>query len=134
MKVKISAIKKKMLPSKFGSGTWTVADVKLVGQGEKIFNLVGYSSKFIENLVVGNEISGYVSSRSWTGKNGTVESPTFNKITAEYVYELVLKLSPNVESIEQNTIKTTTIPSNTQDEWETAPESTGSQSNEDPGF
>lgn len=102
MKTRIQAFKKKDLPSKFGSGVWTVASVKLDGMEnpEYGFKLVGFSKDIVANLAVGQELVGYVSVERWTDKTtGNIRtSPTFNAVDASYLYDLILKIAPQIES------------------------------------
>ena len=101
MKVKIQAFKKKDLPSKFGGGTWTVADAKFDGVNNPMygFKLVGFSKETIANLAVGQELVGFFSKKSYVGKDGTMQSSdTFNAVDVNYVYDLILKIAPEIES------------------------------------
>lgn len=107
----VKAISRKDMPSQWG-GTWQIVKVKFVDTGDQIFELQGFSKQEKENLKPGEEIAGYVSQRSWNGKNGQVITDTFNKITAEYVYGLLLKLKPDIESIPEKKVGTT------EDNWE----------------
>lgn len=94
MKIKIGAIKKKDMPSKFGTGTWSIYQIK--GEGsETIYELKGYSPKYLENLKAGDEIVGVLNERSWQGKDGKVGSSTeLVKITVEYLYDLITSTPP----------------------------------------
>lgn len=96
MVYKITALRSKDLPSKFG-GTWKLVEVKLEGCGDKIFELQGYG-KEKEKLVVGSSVQGYLGEKSWTGQTGTKITPTLNKITAEYVLDYVQKYLGNTEA------------------------------------
>lgn len=87
MQYKISGVRLKELPSKFG-GTWKLAEVKIEGRGDTKFELQGYGSKFVEKIKEGEVIHGYESTKTYNG----VVTPTINKITAEYVYDIVMKM------------------------------------------
>lgn len=140
MKTKIVAIKRKEMPSKWG-GTWTIAQVKLEGFSDKIFELSGYGSKQLENLKAGDSITGYVSQREWQGRDGVVVTPTFNKITAEYIYgELDRRgfFDGNTRGAANESKK---IDYPEKDNWETGPAKTKEESEwettvgeDDPGF
>lgn len=125
MKVKISAISRKEMPSKFG-GTWQIVKVKLAGQGEKVFELSGFGTKVLEKLKAGDQLTGYVSSKSWEGKDGVVVTPTFCKITAEYVYDIVMKMQGGVDEPAASVV----TDEKTDGEWET----TDVVADDDPGF
>lgn len=101
MKAQIQAFQKKDLPSKFGNGTWTVANAKFEGMVNPQwgFKLIGFNKNIINNLQVGQTLVGYVGSEKWTAKDGTTQiTQTFNAVDAEYVYDLLLKIAPQIES------------------------------------
>lgn len=94
MKATITAIRQKEMPSKFG-GTWKLTECKLTGDGLKpteVYQLAGYSTKTVEYLKAGSEIIGYPDCREWQGKEGVQTTLTFNKISAEYVYDLLMQM------------------------------------------
>ena len=101
MKLKIQAIKRKEMPSSFG-GTWTIVSVKFEGMEnpEYGYDLNGFG-KFADKFKVGDTIQGYFSTQSYVSKKDglTKQTKKFNKITAEYVYDLLLKINPAIESI-----------------------------------
>jgi hypothetical protein len=114
---KIKAIRFKELPSKFG-GTWKIAELKIEGD-DRIHELKGFGSKALENLKVGDSVVGYVSEKVWDGPNGRIVTPTINKITAEYVYELLMN------HIDQNTTLNPLVPVaqfTADDGWDTGAE------------
>lgn len=90
-KIKITAISKKDMPSQYG-GTWQIVRIKVDGQGEEIFELNGFGKNEKEKIAIGSELQGYFSERTWQGKNGSQTTKTFNKITAEYVYDLLMEM------------------------------------------
>src|SRR3990167_5753931 len=105
MKLTISGIQKKVMPSKWG-GTWTVAKIKAQETENNIYELSGYGSRFIENLKVGDVIKGYEDYRRWFSQNGVENTTTtFNKITAEYVYDLLMNLKSNQSIVKQTEIQ-----------------------------
>ena len=92
MDFKITRIRLKEMPSKFG-GTWKLAAVKVEGHGEDRFELSGYGTKYIEKLAEGSVIRGYESSKTYNN----IVTKTINKITAEYVYDLLMAMrNPSV--------------------------------------
>lgn len=88
MQVKIAAVRIKEMPSKYGTGTWALAQVKLDGRGEEVYELQGYGSEFVKKVQVGDWIKGYEASKEYNG----VVTKTICKITAEYVYDLLMKM------------------------------------------
>lgn len=109
MTYKITALRSKDLPSRFSSGTWKLIEVKLEGQGDTIFELQGYG-KEKEKFAVGTELQGYLGSRSWTGQQGVIITQTLNKISAEYVYGLLLALHPDIESVAKSVAPASVVP------------------------
>lgn len=93
MQVKVTGIRIKELPSKFG-GTWKLGTVKLEGYGEEKFELQGYGTKFIEKIKEGEVLKGYLGQKEY---NGTI-TKTFNKITAEYVYDMLMEMKGTPET------------------------------------
>lgn len=96
----ITAIKRSTMPKRDG-GTWTKVEVKTKQTGEMILELGrGIDKNVKENIKRGTEISGYIEKRPWTGRDGqTRYNNVLNGITAEYVYELLLRAYPDVESL-----------------------------------
>lgn len=92
MQVKVAGIRIKELPSKFG-GTWKLGEVKLEGYGDEKFELQGYGSKFVEKIKAGDFLKGYMGTKEFNG----ITTKTFNKITAEYVYDIVMKMQGTPE-------------------------------------
>lgn len=109
MKIKIAAINKKQMPSKWG-GTWTIVKIKLVGSDD-VYELQGFDNKKKENLKTGDELECYLSERVWQGKEGRVITKTVNKISSEYVYNLLVSKFPEIEN---NQVSERPIP---KDEW-----------------
>lgn len=100
MKLKISAIKKTEKPSQFGTKPWIVTSVKFDGveNPQYGYDLKGFGKKE-ESLKVGDVLTGYTSTRTYQKKDGTTGvSYMFNAITPEYVYELLLKIDPLIET------------------------------------
>jgi len=99
MTFKISALRRKTMPSKFG-GTWDIVQIKIDG-GQTVYDLNGYNSNYLKNLKVGDSLRGYQTEKKWAGKTGEQVTLVINKITPEYVYDLLMshKISPpNSES------------------------------------
>lgn len=97
MTFKIIALRKKEMPSKFGDRPWFLTEVKLEGQGDKTFTLKGYGRDKIEK---GSIVKGYLSTRKYQSQNGTGIAHELNKITAEYLYDLILKKFPDIENVQ----------------------------------
>lgn len=102
MRFTISGIKKTVLNKKAG-GTWTKTEVKTKETGEAVMELGrGHSTWLKENLKEGTVIVGYIEEKPWTGTDGMLRiSKAINGITPEYVYELLLKVYPNIEDAPQ---------------------------------
>lgn len=132
MKVTIKKFRVKSMPSKFG-GTWNLIEAQFNETGEDVYQLSGFGSKFTEKLKIGDVLTGYVSERTWTGQNGPQTSKNFNKITAEYVYDLLLKMNPNIESIQTLTPQTLT-PVQPADGWVSEPVQDDGWNSEDVTF
>jgi hypothetical protein len=93
MQAKVAGIRIKELPSKFG-GTWKLATVKLEGHGEEKFELQGFGSKFVEKVKEGDVLIGYLGEKTFNGQT----TKTFNKISAEYVYGLLMEMKGTPET------------------------------------
>ena len=93
MQYKITGVRVKELPSKFG-GTWKLAEVKVEGRGDTKFEMQGYGSKFVEKIKAGDIIKGYEGSKTYNN----VTTPTINKITAEYVYDMLMEMKGTPET------------------------------------
>lgn len=93
MQFKITGVRIKELPSKFG-GTWKLAEVKVEGRGDTKFELQGYGSKFVERVKAGDILKGYEGKKEFNG----VTTPTINKITAEYVYDMLMEMKGTPEA------------------------------------
>jgi len=103
MKLKIQDVRRREMPSKFGGNVWTITSVKFEGVENPQFgyDLKGFSKK-ADEVKAGDVIEGYMTTGSYAGKNGPVTTHQFNKISAEYVYNLLLKLSPDIEASTKN--------------------------------
>ena len=106
MQAKITKFVKKSMPSKFGTGTWDIFQVKIEGQGEKVFELNGFGKYTKENMKEGMVLDGFISERVWQGKTGEGKTLTFNKITPEYVYKLLVSVYPDIEQVAKTNEKT----------------------------
>lgn len=95
MIAKITAVRRTPKPSSYKPGTfWNLTEIKIDGQGDTIFELVGFG-KEADKLVQGSTLKGYFSQKTWNN----IVTRTFNKITAEYVYDLLVAAVPGVEGI-----------------------------------
>jgi hypothetical protein len=124
MKLKINAIRRKEMPSSFGQGTWNITSVKFEGieNPQYGYDLNGFGKK-ADKLQVGDTITGYISTKSYQKKDGTIgTNQLFNAITAEYVYGLILKMNPEIENIKTKESVAATIPSlKNKDGWDQGP-------------
>ncbi len=103
MKGKIQAFKKKESPSQFG-GTWTQVFVKFEGVAnpEYGYELRGFSKNIIKDIKEGMTLVGYIETKNYQKKDGTMgTSQLFKAITPEYLYDLILKINPHVESVDK---------------------------------
>lgn len=96
----ITGIKKTPIAKKDGSGMWTKVQVKTQQTGTQVLDLGFSIPKNIKDaLVIGTEITGYVESKPWNSNGKSGFNLTLNGITAEYVYELLLKMNPSIEGL-----------------------------------
>lgn len=116
MKKVIQAIRRKEMPSKFG-GTWTIVEAKFTDEPNKVYELKGFNKKMMETISNGQTLQGYETIRSYQGKNGPVQINIFNAITAEYVYELILKIRPDVELLKDISRTSTTVKEIDSNSW-----------------
>ena len=117
MKLTLKAFKIKTLPSKFGNGTWNIVQAKFKETGEEVFDLKGFPKKITESPTVGAVLTGYISSRNYNDKNGVLRSAKdFNAITAEYIYNLIIKMNPEIENIKATQSETEVVKD--QEEWQ----------------
>lgn len=102
----IKAIKRQQMSGQ--NGPWTKIMLKFQDTGDQIFELGrGFDKYTKERLAAGQELQGYVTQRTWQGQNGGGVTNTFNAITAEYVYSLLLKIKPDIESVKETSVGTT---------------------------
>lgn len=101
MKLKIQDIRKRDVPSQFG-GVWTIYSAKFEGVENPQFgyDLAGFG-KSAERLKAGDTVVGYITTKNYNDKKtGQLRTAyTFNKVSAEYVYGLILKMNPEIENI-----------------------------------
>ena len=115
----ITGIQRKEMPSQWDK-PWYITKVKTAETGDTVFELSGYNDKYTASLQVGHKITGYKSKRAWKGKDGNDNVvDTFCKITAEYVYAELLKLTAQKEN---KAIHLTTESSIDEDEWKSIEE------------
>lgn len=124
------------MPSQFG-GTWTIVSVLFENHENPQYgyDLMGFG-KSADSLKIGDTICGYITTKNYNSKkDGSLRtSYTFNKMSAEYVYKLLLKMNPEIENIKTSASVRTTPPvqrvveqpDDIQPDW-------GDQGN-DPGF
>lgn len=98
MKYTVTGVKTTPIAKKDGMGTWNKIQVKTKETGEQILDLGFSVSKSVRDSVsVGSVITGYVEQKQWSSNGKTGVNLTLEGITAEYVYNLLLKLNPNIE-------------------------------------
>lgn len=119
MKYQITGVKRTPIAKKDGSGTWTKLQVKTAQTGDTVLDL-GFSidKNTRDNLKVGDTITGYVESKPWSSNGKSGVNMILNGITAEYVYELLVKAIPGVESLNTN-VGSVAVPTPTVSEWDT---------------
>jgi hypothetical protein len=116
MKYTIAGVKRTTLPKKAG-GTWVKTEVKLKETGDQIYEL-NFSKYIKDGLVQGTILNGYLSEKSWTGRNGVSITKVFNAIDAEYLYDMILKMNPAIEgsmSVAKAPVETASVKT---DVWE----------------
>jgi hypothetical protein len=122
MRAKIQAIRRKEMPSSFGGKPWNITSVKFDGieNPQYGYDLAGFGTK-ADKFQAGDVISGYISTKVYTKKDGTQGSnQVFNAITPEYVYDLILKMNPEIENIQAKESVAATIPNlGAKDGWAT---------------
>lgn len=96
MKYKITAIRSKQIP--WSGGTFTKYEVKTDKTGDEIVEL-RFGKDKNPQVQMGHEVNGYIENSSYTGNNGEVFIKILKPITAEYVYQLLLKLAPGIEQV-----------------------------------
>ncbi len=95
MKFKILAIRNKDIV--WSGGTFKKYEVKTDQTGADIIeSQLGLKKN--EKLKVGDIVEGYLGDNTFNSKNGPVTVKVLKAITAEYVYKLLLKLDPDIES------------------------------------
>lgn len=96
MKIKITAVRFKDIA--WTGGTFRKYECKTDKTGDTILELrLGKDAN--AKAKVGDVIEGYIEDGFYMGKNGKVDTKTLKRISAEYVYKLVLKLDPNIEGV-----------------------------------
>jgi hypothetical protein len=118
MKYTLTAVRRKTLTKKDGTGTWQKVELKTDKTGDVIYELgYGHSKSLKETAKIGDVVNGYTEQTPWYKSDGSQGG--FNNrlqgITAEYVYSLLLKLSPDIEA----TLGTNTA-TPAEDSWSTA--------------
>lgn len=78
-------------------GTFRKYEVKTAETGDEILELK-LSPKKMEKMRAGDIIEGYTENSTYNGRNGPVTVKVLRGISAEYVYKLLLKLAPDIES------------------------------------
>lgn len=120
MKYTITAVKRTPIAKKDGTGTWTKMQVKTQQTGDAVYDLgFSFPKGVKDTLKVGDVLTGYVESRPWSSNGKSGVNLTLNGITAEYVYELLVKLNPQVETMDVGggSVAVPKAPAN--DGWET---------------
>jgi len=114
-KFKVTGVKRTPIAKKDGTGTWMKMQVKTVETAETVLELgFSFPKATKDNLKPGDVLTGYIESRPWesNGKNGV--NMILNGITAEYVYELLLKINPNADKLPNTpSVATPVAPANT---------------------
>lgn len=97
-KYNITGVKTTPIAKKDGMGTWNKIQVKTQETGDQILDLGFSVSKSVrDSITVGSIVTGYVDQKQWSSNGKSGVNLTLEGITAEYVYNLLLKLNPNIE-------------------------------------
>lgn len=97
---KVTAVKRTPIAKKDGTGMWTKVEIKTDQTGDKVLQL-GYSHQknVKDNLKIGSVITGYVDSKTWESNGKSGVNLVLEGITSEYVYGLLLKKFPDIDSL-----------------------------------
>lgn len=93
---KITAIRSKDIV--WSGGTFKKFEVRTDQTGQEIIEL-SVNQKRAEKVKVGDSIEGYIEDKTFNSKAGPVTVKVLKGITAEYVYKLLLRHVPNIESV-----------------------------------
>ena len=119
MKYIVTAIKRTPIAKKDGSGTWIKLQVKTQQTADQILDLgFGFPKGTKDNLKVGDSLVGVVSSKPWSSNGKSGVNLTLEAVTAEYVYDLLVKKFPDIESLASsaNSVARPSVPAS---EWDT---------------
>ena len=130
MKIKVTAVRFKDLPLKSGMGTWRKFECKTDKTGDAIIEMqLGKTQN--DKVKVGDIVDGYIADSTYVGQSG-IPSKVLRAISAQYVYELLLKFAPGIEN-NVASVKTAavdgfggSVKTPKQDEWTVSPTDSGS--------
>jgi hypothetical protein len=121
-KYKITKFRTVVKPTADGR-TWNKVEIKTDVTGDDVIELGNGVSKYQkENLKEGDIIEGYIERKPWTKRDGTVGgyNVKLNGITVDYLYALMKKLHPDLETID---LTKTSLQAETEPEEEQTPAS-----------
>lgn len=119
MKYTITAVKRTPIAKKDGTGTWTKMQVKTKETGTQVLDLgFSFPKGTKDNLKAGDVLTGYVESKPWNSNGKSGVNVTLNGITAEYVYELLLKAFPGADKLDVATGSPVAPAAPANDGWE----------------
>lgn len=92
---KITAIRSKDVV--WSGGTFKKFEVRTDKTGSEILEMQ-IGQKRSEKIKVGDTVKGYLSNNTFNSKNGPMTVKVLKGISAEYVYDLLLKIDPTIET------------------------------------
>jgi len=95
MKITITALRFKDIT--WSGGIFRKYEVKTDKTGDEIIEL-SLGQKPNEKAKIGDVVEGYIDNTFYMGKNGRVDKKVLKKVSAEYVYNLLLKVAPGIET------------------------------------
>jgi len=98
MKYNVTGVKVTPMTKKDGMGTWNKIQLKTRETGETVLDLGFSVSKSVrDTIAIGSVIVGRVEQKTWNSNGKSGVNMVLEGITAEYVYDLLLKQFPNIE-------------------------------------
>lgn len=99
MKYTVTGVRVTPMTKKDGMGTWNKIQLKTKETGDTVLDL-GFSvpKSVRDSIAIGSVITGRIEQKTWNSNGKTGVNTVLEGITAEYVYDLLLKQFPNIES------------------------------------
>lgn len=96
----ITGVKRTPIAKKDGTGMWTKVEVKTQQTGDKVIQFGFSHSKSVkDNLKIGSTVTGRIETKTWESNGKSGVNLTLEGISAEYVYDLLLKKFPDIDSL-----------------------------------